>query len=217
MLKALQVWRARRYREARSGLLLRNDESLRVEKLKICKAETIAMTKSRKQRWSGAAAVVEAQPKDKQLCARARNEKGQAIIEFALVMPLLLTLVFGVIVFGIALNNYLVLTNATSISAQLLAVSRGQTTDPCNTAVQAFYSAAPNLTRTGLSFSYVLNGSSYAGTSCSSGSTTTGAAGNLVAGQSAQLAVTYPCNLKFIGFSPSSGCTLTAQVSEVIQ
>jgi Flp pilus assembly protein TadG len=175
------------------------------------------MTKSRKQRWSGASAVVEAQPKGRQVGARARDEKGQAIIEFALVMPLLLTLVFGVIVFGIALNNYLVLTNATSISAQLLAVSRGQTTDPCNTAVQAFYSAAPNLTRTGLSFSYVLNGSSYTGTSCSSGSTTTGAAGNLVAGQSAQLAVTYPCNLKFIGFNPSSGCTLTAQVSEVIQ
>jgi Flp pilus assembly protein TadG len=148
---------------------------------------------------------------------RARDDEGQTLIEFAFVMPLLLTLVFGVIVFGIALNNYLVLTNATSISAQLLSISRGQTTDPCNTAVQAFYPAAPNLTQSSLTFSLVLNGSSYSGTSCSSSSTTTGAAGNLVAGQTAQLTVTYPCNLKFFGFKPASGCTLTAQVSEVVQ
>jgi Flp pilus assembly protein TadG len=172
-----------------------------------------------RRRRAGASPAVgdEAWPRAKQAGARFRNERGQTLIEFALVVPLLLTLVFGVIVFGIALNNYLVLTNATGISAQLLAVSRGQTTDPCNTTVQAFYSAAPNLSRTTLSFSYVLNGSSYSGTSCSSGSTTTGAAGNLVAGQSAQLTVTYPCNLKFIGFNPPSGCTLTARVSEVIQ
>jgi Flp pilus assembly protein TadG len=153
----------------------------------------------------------------KRAWVRARDEDGQTLVEFAFVMPLLLTLVFGIIVFGIALNNYLVLTNATNISAQVLSISRGQTTDPCNTAVQAFYSAVPNLNKANLTFSFVLNGSSYSGTSCSSSSTTTGAAGNLVAGQNAQLTVTYPCNLNFFGYTPASGCTLTAQVSEVVQ
>jgi Flp pilus assembly protein TadG len=177
------------------------------------------MMSSLKQRWSAAPAAVRVEVccQGKQMRARARDEKGQAIIEFAFVMPVLFSLVFGVIVFGIALNNYLVLTNATNISAQQLSISRGQTTDPCNTAVQAFYSAAPNLTQSSLSFSYALNGTSYSGTSCSSSSTTTGAAGNLVSGQTAQLTVTYPCNLKFFGFNPASGCTLTAKVSEVIQ
>ena len=177
------------------------------------------MTNTGKQNGTGAsaAACVEAWRKRNQARSRARGEEGQAIIEFAFVMPVLFTLVFGVIVFGIALNNYLVLTNATNISAQQLSISRGQTTDPCNTAVQAFYSAAPNLIQSSLTFSYVLNGSSYSGTSCSSSSTTTGAAGNLVSGQTAQLTVTYPCNLKFFGFNSASGCTLTAKVSEVIQ
>ena len=169
--------------------------------------------------WSAAPAAVPvgAPSKGNHVLGRARHEEGQAIIEFAFVMPVLLTLVFGVITFGIALNNYLVLTNATNVSAQQLSISRGQTTDPCNTAAQAFYSAAPNLAQSSLSFSYTLNGTSYTGTSCSSSSTTTGAAGNLVSGQTAQLTVTYPCNLKFFGFNPASGCTLTAKISEVIQ
>jgi len=177
----------------------------------------MANTIKRNEQGAPAAACVEAFPKCTQARRHARNEKGQAIIEFAFIMPVLLTLVFGVITFGIALNNYLVLTNATNISAQQLAVSRGQTTDPCNTSTQAFYSAAPNLNQNSLAFSYVLNGSSYSGTSCSSTSTTSGAAGNLVSGQTARITVTYPCNLKFFGFNPASGCTLTAQVSEVIQ
>ncbi len=177
------------------------------------------MMNALKQKWitASAAVCVEAQSRGNPMRARARTEEGQAIIEFAFVMPVLFTLVCGVIVFGIALNNYLVLTNATNISAQQLSISRGQTTDPCNTAVQAFYSASPNLIQSSLTFSFVLDGTSYSGTSCSSSSTTTGAAGNLVSGQTAQVTVTYPCNLTFFGFNPASGCTLTAKVSEVIQ
>lgn len=177
------------------------------------------MANTGKRNGTGASAVVrvKARCKSNQVRNRAGHEEGQAILEFAFVMPVLFSLVFGIIVFGIALNNYLVLTNATNISAQQLSISRGQTTDPCNTVAHAFYSAAPNLTQSSLNFSYTLNGASYSGTSCSSGSTTTGAAGNLVSGQTAQLTVTYPCNLKFFGFNPASGCTLTAKISEVIQ
>ncbi len=58
---------------------------------------------------------------------RARNEEGQALLEFAYVVPLLLALVLGIIMFGAALNNYLVLTDATAVGARVLSISRGQT------------------------------------------------------------------------------------------
>ena len=142
---------------------------------------------------------------------RARGERGQAVVEFALVTPVLLTLVFGMIVFGIAFNQYLELTGAASSGAQLLSISRGQTTDPCNTAAQAVYTAAPVLSQTNLTFSFVLNTTTYSGTSCA------GAQSNLLAGQNAQVTVTYPCNLKFFGLNPAPNCTLTAQPAARVQ
>ena len=35
-----------------------------------------------------------------------RSEEGQAMVEFALVFPILLLLVMGIIQFGILFNNY---------------------------------------------------------------------------------------------------------------
>lgn len=41
-----------------------------------------------------------------------RTEKGQALVEMALVLPILLIIVFGIIEFGRIMNTYLILTNA---------------------------------------------------------------------------------------------------------
>lgn len=41
------------------------------------------------------------------------NIKGQALVEFAVVLPILLLVVMGVIEFGIMLNSYLTLQNVT--------------------------------------------------------------------------------------------------------
>lgn len=59
----------------------------------------------------------------------ARAERGQTLVEFALVLPLLALLLFGVIQFGIVFNNYIDLTDAVRAGARKAAVSR-QTTDP---------------------------------------------------------------------------------------
>jgi Flp pilus assembly protein TadG len=142
---------------------------------------------------------------------RARNEEGQALLEFAYVVPLLLALVLGIIMFGAALNNYLVLTDATAVGARVLSISRGQTTDPCAATATAVGAAAPNLKTANLKFSFVLNGTAYSGATCS------GAQTNLVEAQTAQVTVTYPCNLKFLGFNPAPSCTLTAQTTERVQ
>jgi Flp pilus assembly protein TadG len=55
---------------------------------------------------------------------RTREEDGQAILEFALVLPIFLLLVIGIIQFGIAYNNYITLTDAVRVGAREAAVSR---------------------------------------------------------------------------------------------
>jgi len=158
------------------------------------------------------------------LCAS--REEGQSILEFALCAPILLLIVTGITTFGIALNNYLVMTNAVSTSAQYLAIRRSNTTDPCLDAASTFISASPNLKSTNLTFNFSLNGTAYgpytgltsSTTSvCSSSSTTTGAAGNLVAGQPAQVTVTYPCNLSVYGHNYIPSCYLEVQTTEIVQ
>jgi Flp pilus assembly protein TadG len=145
------------------------------------------------------------------------NEEGQALVEFALCLPVVMLVMTGIFTFGIALNNYLVLTNAVTIGAQQLAISRGQTTDPCATTVAAVYAASPTLTKANLSFTFTLNGNAYSGTSCNSSSITTGAAGNLVQGTSAQVTVTYPCNLAVYGANYAPICALKARTTEFVQ
>ncbi len=53
-----------------------------------------------------------------------RSEDGQTLVEFALVLPLIAILLFGVIQFGIVFNNYLTLTDAVRAGARRAAVSR---------------------------------------------------------------------------------------------
>jgi len=146
---------------------------------------------------------------------KRRTDAGQAILEFALVLPLLLTFLLGIIVLGIAFNNYLELTNATNIGAQLLSMSRGQTTNPCSTTSQAVYAAAPGLTQGSLQFTIVLKGTTVATNAANP--TCSGAQQYLVASQNAQVTVTYPCNLKFFIYNPAPNCLLTAQTTEAIQ
>jgi hypothetical protein len=79
------------------------------------------------------------------------------------------------------------------------------------------YAAAPLLASSKLSFTFVLNGTTYTGASCSSGSSTTGAAGNLVQGNNAVLTVSYPCSLGVYGANYAPSCSLQAQMTELVQ
>jgi Flp pilus assembly protein TadG len=54
----------------------------------------------------------------------ARREDGQAYVEFALVLPILLLIVMGIIQFGTAFKDYIALTDATRVGARQAAVSR---------------------------------------------------------------------------------------------
>lgn len=77
-----------------------------------------------------------------------RNQHGQTMVEFALVIPVLCLIIFGIIQCGILYNNYITLTDATRVGARKAAVSR-QTTDPsgpAGVAKAATIAAASGLT-----------------------------------------------------------------------
>jgi Flp pilus assembly protein TadG len=60
---------------------------------------------------------------------RRRHQRGQAIVELALVVPFLFILLFGIIDFGWALRSYVTVTNATREGARLAIVSCNSATN----------------------------------------------------------------------------------------
>ena len=58
-------------------------------------------------------------PTSKYYFHKWRNDQGGALVEFAIVMPLLLLLCFGIIEFGLVLYNKAVLTNASREGARV--------------------------------------------------------------------------------------------------
>ncbi len=146
----------------------------------------------------------------------ASSEGGQAAVEFALCLPILLIVLTGIFWVGITLSHYLVLTHAVSTGGELLAASRG-TADPCLAATQAIQNASmPFLNPTNFVFAITLTpqggtGTNYT-TSCPSSKTT------LSTGESANVTVTYPCTLPFSIFKIGTlKCTLMVQATELVQ
>jgi len=131
-------------------------------------------------------------------------------VEFSLIMPVLFLAMTGILSFGMTMHDYLSLTNGVNYGAQVLSMSRGQTTDPCATAVAAVQSASPSLVSANLTYAFSINGTAYSGTSCASG------AANMLQGVTARVTVGYPCVLAVYGFS-TPGCGLKSTTAELIQ
>jgi Flp pilus assembly protein TadG len=140
----------------------------------------------------------------------AGNRRGQSLVEFSVVMPILFLTVTGILTFGLAMRNFLVLTNGVNVGAQTLAMSRGQTTDPCAAAAAAVEASAPSLTPASLAFTIVINGTTYTTASCTSG------AANMVQGATAQVTASYPCTMAIYGMNGLT-CGLKTQSAEMIQ
>ena len=148
-----------------------------------------------------------------QICTRFGSDtRGGAMLEMAISLPVVLLLMTGIFSFSIALYQKLQLAEAVSNGGRLLAVDRGDT-DPCKTVATAIYAAAPGLTQSNMTLTFVLNG-------VSTGATCPGTAGaansNMVAGGNAQVTATYPITIGVYGKSWGS-YTLTTQITEVVQ
>ena len=76
--------------------------------------------------------------------ADIRSERGQTMVEFALILPVLCVVLFSIIQFGLLYNSYITLTDATRVGARKAAVSR-QAANPAALAEAATRSSADGL------------------------------------------------------------------------
>jgi Flp pilus assembly protein TadG len=75
---------------------------------------------------------------------RSRREEGQTMVEFALIMPVLFLVIFGIIQFGVLYNDYIALTDATRAGARKAATAR-HAADPVAVTKTAVRNAAHDL------------------------------------------------------------------------
>jgi Flp pilus assembly protein TadG len=78
---------------------------------------------------------------------RITSERGQTMVEFALVAPVLCLLLFAIIQFGVLYSSYVTLTDATRAGARKAAVSRLES-QPAVVAEAAVRNSAANLHQT---------------------------------------------------------------------
>jgi len=153
-----------------------------------------------------------------------RLNEGNAIVETALVLPILMMLMMAIYSIGTAYSNQLSLTNAVQQGA--IAVSmQYDGGDLCQTASNAIVAAAPTLNPATITYTLVVNNTSVYPTVSSGassygptkGSFSCGGAPQLSEGTGANITVmaTYPCNLNLYGLSVASSCTLPPAVSTV--
>ena len=140
----------------------------------------------------------------------ARERTGAAAVEFALVVPVFLMILMGMIQFGITINNYIELTNAVRVGGRQFAISRSNTT-PWSTARTAVTSAAMNLTAGSIAITLKVNGAA-----CTSDATCQTALG-AAAGGAASVSATYPCDLTIMGINYFPSCSLASQNTEFIE
>ena len=91
--------------------------------------------------------------------SKQRNtENGQAVVEFAVILPVLLMILFAILQFGIVFNNYIQVTAAAREGARKAAVSRSLGTSAAETAATASAKgAAPGLKQTSIQVTRIAN------------------------------------------------------------
>src|SRR5215210_3360818 len=126
-----------------------------------------------------------------------RDERGQAMTEFALVLPIIALLLFGVIQFGIAFNNYLTLTDAVRAGARKGAVARHLTTNREAAVQQTVVKAATDLKLSDLAV-------------------TVGVSPGWEQGADVTVTATYPYSIKLLGVGIKKG-RLTSTTTERVE
>jgi Flp pilus assembly protein TadG len=128
------------------------------------------------------------------------RDDGQAIVEFALVLPLLMGLLLGIVQFGIVFNNYETLTDAARVGGRQAAVSRfvGDNGASAETAARA---AASGLDPSTLAVD---------AQSCAPGtSPCPGAEDWTTSGNEVTVTATYPYSIKILDWTIKAGSLTT--------
>ena len=160
--------------------------------------------------------------KDRTICTRLIRffrfgDTGGALVEMALVLPILLCLMTGIFSVSTALYQKLQLAEALSSGGRVLAAERGMT-DPCADTVTAIDSAAPGLATQNIGLTIIINGNTYGTNKSTVSCTAAGGANNALmpAGAIATVQATYPCSLSIYNIRGLS-CAISSQIAEAVQ
>ncbi|MDX6506044.1 MAG: hypothetical protein QOG06_688 [Gaiellaceae bacterium] len=134
------------------------------------------------------------------------RDDGQAVVEFALVLPLLMGLVLGIVQFGIVFNNYETLTDAARVGARKAAVSR-LVGDNGASGQAAAYAAASGLSKPPLVVDV---------TSCAPGTSPCTTQDWTTPGNEVTVTATYPYAIKILDWTIAGG-NLTTVTKERLE
>jgi len=115
------------------------------------------------------------------------REQGDALFEFAMIVPMLSMLLVGIVYGGITFYDYVTLANAVEVGARAVAINRGAGTGPpnaCSMGETALTNAATNL-KSGLITISAEGFTGPGGSTCNA----------LVAGDYVTMSATYPCSM----------------------
>ncbi len=133
----------------------------------------------------------------------ARDERGQAVTEFAVILPVLLLVLFAIFQFGIIFNNYIQVTAAAREGARKGAVNR--TAGNC-AAVESLATSAAKAAAPGLN--WTASGASVAATdTCTSNA--------LAQGTNFTITANYPWSVSLLGQVIASGTLSSATTMRV--
>jgi Flp pilus assembly protein TadG len=156
---------------------------------------------------------------------RRDGERGAALVEFALVLPIFLIVTFGMISMGLLMNEYLELTEVCNIGGQQLALMRNNS-DPCKTVYDDLVLVSPHIAASAMTLTFTLNGTVYgpftgSASSCTAAFTQFQAIPSGTLGTPVTLSIQYtPQNFNFfyvISPIPVSTYQFGAQITEVLQ
>lgn len=135
--------------------------------------------------------------------SKRRREEGQAMIEMALILPVLLLLIGGIVKFGIVYNNHIILTDSVRVGSRQLALGRGLP-DGCTPAIKRLKDSAENLDPTKIVVAAPVFGG---GSACNT----------MFQGDASTISATYPCELTIFGIDFFPSCTLKASATEAVE
>ena len=135
---------------------------------------------------------------NKALTHRHDRSRAQAMTEFAIVAPILLLILMGIMQLGVVYNNWVSLTDAARAGARKAAVCRsGCSPDGATAAVNAAKNSAPNL-------------------NWSSGCAAVTVTSAWTQGSDATVTANYPWSINVMGVVVASGC-MTATTTERVE
>ena len=134
------------------------------------------------------------------------------MVEFALVLPVLLLILTGILQFGLLFNKYITLTDAVRAGARAASVDRGLS-DPCDPAVTSTVNSALDVN---LQSSQVTVTPGSINSTCGAGNYPSRSGGSFTQGDSVTVSATITYNLQIFGF-PLIPVHLTAHATDSIE